>query len=72
MAVSRTLTQINARSIGLSDKAQFILAQKERAMTKKSLILMTILLGIAVAVGAGTKAYSTGTYYQNGWTCPSC
>ena len=72
MPVRRDLTQINASSASLPDESASNLAQKERAMTKKSLILMAILLGLAVAAGVGTKAYSTGTYYQNGWTCPSC
>jgi hypothetical protein len=70
--VRRCLTEINASSAGSSDKAAFILAQKERAMTNKSLIIMIIFLGLAVAVGVGTKAHSTSTYYQSGWTCPSC
>ncbi len=72
MAFCRNLTQINASSASSTNEAASILVQRERGMTKKSLILLAVLLGIGVAVSVGTKAYSTGTYYQNGWTCPSC
>ena len=39
-------------------------------MKKKIMILMAALIGVAVALGVGTSAYAS--YYQTGWTCPSC